>query len=660
MHSRFIGACFAILLAAMPALAGGDDWLPINLADPSLKTPIVERDADAEAIFWDVRLDNSGGRLTFSHYLRVKVFTERGRDLESKIDITYAGHTLIDGIAARTIKPDGSIIELKPADIFERTIVKLSGVKVKARSFVLPGVEPGAIVEYRWREVYPGGIAYDVPLPFQRNIPVREVSYHFRPILGIKIPMRVAFFHMPPVDLVPEPGFFFRVTMNNVEAFREQPYMPPEDEVRPWALVYYSTSGEADKEKYWQRIGKLQYDFYKKLMKVDDAVRRAGAEAIGNAMAPDEKLQRLFDYCRTKVKNLDQPSLETTAEDLANRKENKTPSDTLKHGEASGFEINMLFGALAVAAGFDARKSSMANRGKGFFEPGVPHAYFLSLMAMAVKVGDRWRFYNPGAGYVPSDMLPWYEEGEDALISDPDNAVFAPTPMSPPEKSGLRRTATLRLSEDGTIEGDVRVDYIGHSAVVKKKQDADDSPAQREQSLRAEVTRQMSSAELSNISLENITNSAKPLPYSYHVRVAGYAQRTGKRLFVQPSFFKRGLSSVFSSNDRKFDIYFRYPWSELDQVTIELPDGYVLETRDPPISFEFANNGTYSSTIEPAKEGRAIVYKREFYFGVGGTILFPRNRYSGLKAFFDKVQQQDNLAVTVVKPGTTTASAEPE
>ena len=44
--------------------------------DPSA----VEKDADAEAIFWEVRIDdNPDGDLIFNHYIRVKVFTDRGR-----------------------------------------------------------------------------------------------------------------------------------------------------------------------------------------------------------------------------------------------------------------------------------------------------------------------------------------------------------------------------------------------------------------------------------------------------------------------------------------------------------------------------------------------------------------------------------------------------
>jgi len=113
-----------------------------------MKNATVEKEADAEAIFWEIRIDdNPDGNLIFTHYIRVKVFTERGRESQSKIDLVYGKlygtETKISDIAARTIKPDGTIVELNKKDIFERTVIKTSGLKFKARSFAMPAVEPG-------------------------------------------------------------------------------------------------------------------------------------------------------------------------------------------------------------------------------------------------------------------------------------------------------------------------------------------------------------------------------------------------------------------------------------------------------------------------------------------------------------------------------------
>src|SRR5688572_11273086 len=52
-------------------VAGGEEWRPVDAADIALKAPIVEPTADAEAIFWDIRVDDGGANdLVLSHYVR--------------------------------------------------------------------------------------------------------------------------------------------------------------------------------------------------------------------------------------------------------------------------------------------------------------------------------------------------------------------------------------------------------------------------------------------------------------------------------------------------------------------------------------------------------------------------------------------------------------
>jgi hypothetical protein len=111
------------LFIAVPAFASGDEWKPIDPAALALKAPVVEKDADAEVLFWEVRIDDQPEELSLRHYIRIKVFTERGKESASKVDLTYLGSARIKDIAARVIKADGSIVELKKEDVLERTIV---------------------------------------------------------------------------------------------------------------------------------------------------------------------------------------------------------------------------------------------------------------------------------------------------------------------------------------------------------------------------------------------------------------------------------------------------------------------------------------------------------------------------------------------------------
>jgi hypothetical protein len=643
-------ACLAF--AAAPA-AAREEWSPVDPALLTIKEPVVEKDADAEAVFWEVRVadEQSGStvRTVLKHYVRVKIFTERGSESQSKVDIPYSGRYRIEAIAGRTIKPDGSIVELKPDAVFERTIVSFGRLKVKAKSFAMPAVEPGAVIEYRWREVRGDSLSMYEQLPFQRDIPVQLVKYYIKPLSlpGFPFGMRYQGFHLKNTPFTREPDGSYSTAMSNVPAFREEPRMPPEDQVRPWMLLYYSRDRKLEPEKFWIEHGKDLYGEFKPMMKVNDEVKRAAAEAAGDASSPDEKIARIFEFCRSKIKDVDDDASGLTAIDREKMKENKSPADTLKRGAGTGTDINMLFAALATAAGFDVRPIALSDRSRIFFDRGFPDPYFLGGMSIAVKIGEEWRFFDPASTHVPFGMLRWQEEGISALVLDPKAPVWVTTPISAPEKSTEKRTAQLRLAEDGALEGDVRVEYTGHFAADRKELDDDDTPEEREQRLRDALKARLGAVELSGVQIENPSGPLKPYVYAYHVKVPGYAQRTGKRLFLQPAFFQRGTSALFPTSARTHSIYFHYPWTESDQVDIELPEGYTLDNADAPAPVGAGEVSKYDVYMGITKDGKKLHYKRTFMFGGGGTIVFPQTSYTPLKQYFDAIHAADTHTITL-------------
>ena len=669
---RRLSSCVAagllfVLLGCAPALAFGDDWKPIDPSELALKTPVVERDADAEILLWDVRIDDDQEDLQFKHYVRIKVFTERGRESQSRIDIPYLSkYVQIKDIAGRTVKADGTIAELKKEDIFERDIVKASGLKLKAKSFAMPGVEAGAIIEYRWREVRPGALANYQRLQFQREIPIQKVTYHVKPLQSPYFPfgMRYMPFRIPQQDRLfqKEKDGFFAITQEKVPAFREEPNMPPEDQVRAWMLIYYSPDTKLDPARFWKQYGKERYDIYKSRIKPNDDVRKAAVEIVGDATDPEQKLARIYDFCRTKIKNASDDASGLTADQLEKMKENKSPGDTLKRGVGDGGDVDMLFAALASAAGFDARVAFTADRSDIFFDTNFADSYFMRYpTSIAVKVGEQWRFFNPGYGYLPFGMLRWQEEGTPTLITDPKDPQFVLSPLSAPDKTVQKRTATLSLTEDGTLEGDVRIEYTGHYAIEMKEAADDDSPAEREEALKKRIHARLSSAELTNIRVENITDYTKPFVYQFHIRVPNYAQRTGKRLFLRPAFFQYGAQPLFPTSDRKNDIYFHHPWSEEDHVEINMPEGYALDNAESPAPYGANQISQYQPKLAVTKDNRTLIYDRKFYFDSkassgGGYMVLPATSYAQAKSYFDEVHKQDEHTISLKQAAATAAT----
>jgi hypothetical protein len=649
--------CFGASIS-QPVLAG-DEWRAVDPAELASKTPKVEKDADAEAIFWEVRIDDSSDdSLSMQHYVRVKIFTDRGREKYSKFDIPFIKGTKIKDIAARVIKGDGAIVEIAKDDVFEREIVKANGLKVRAKSFAVPGLEPGVIVEYRYREVISDGSASGMHLKFQRDIPVQTLTYYYKPY-NQKTPNYQNFNFQDTKFVQSEKGFWV-ATRTNVPALIEEPQMPPENQVVPWMLLQsvrvniseaafgYSISikDPGNPTAYWGAVGNDRALLTKFMNKQDKDVKKVAEDLVASADTPEAKLQKLYEYCQKEINNT---SFDTALTDDQRKKlpKNGSIADVLKHKTASAAFVDMLFGSMANSLGFETRIGFSGNRSEMFFEPKMTNESFIHPAFIGVKVGDDWRFFNPGTKFLPYGSLLWYEDDVWALLIGEKQYSWVRVPFTTPDKSLARRTGKFTLLEDGTLEGNVSIELTGQSAITYRMENYDKSDNQREVDLKEDVKRRISTAEVSDVGIENLNDPNKPLVEKFKVRVPQYAQKTGKRLFLQPSFFEYGEPSIFSGATRKYDIYFHYPWSEKDEVEIGLPPGYQLDNADRPGSFQAGNISQYNVSIAITKDNQKLILRREFFFGGEGNTVFPRSGYDQVKGLFDQLHTNDEHTISL-------------
>jgi hypothetical protein len=644
-----LASALFVLLALSSALAGGGDndaasvWRPITPAELQMNAPTVEPDADAEAIFWEVRLDDKkSNKLSYEHYVRVKIFTERGRERFAKMDIPFMKGKKVENVAARVIKPDGTVIELKPTDIFEREIAKAGKQRVLAKSFAVPGIEPGVIVEYRYSETFKGESAGGERLIFQRDIPMQRVSYYVRPhSSGV---LNFNSYNMQETRFV-ENGDGFRVaTMTNVPALKEEPYMPPDDEVKRWVFLSYSNLGSL---LQWGFLSQRWELTLAKFAKPTKEIKAKAAELTAGAASDDEKVRRIYDFVQKRVRNItyDKNLTEEQIEDL----DVKDADDALKRGMGNSFHLDLLFAALTKAVGLETNVVVAGDRSDNFFTPEkYPFTGFIQMSGIAVKIGTEWKYFDPCQPYMPYGMLPWNREDVRAMLIGDGGNLWKTIPAVDISKSRAKRTGTLKLSADGTLEGDVTFEYEGHQAISRRRDQIKDSPAKREENFRDEIKKKISTAEITALSVENFEDSTKPLTYRMKIRVPNYAQRVGKRLILQPGFFEYGSQPVFISATRTYNMYFPYPWSEEDSLEIKFPADFELDGADSPaLVSDPSKIGVDKISISVEKASNILRYNRNFHFGANGKILFPVAVYKPMKNLFDAFHKADTHAISL-------------
>lgn len=641
--------------AAVPVVTADNFWLPITDAEMQMKAPVVDPKAGIEALFTRVHVADgysSAYYRTSVHYVRLKVFTQEGKDKAANFDIPYDSEATISSIAGRTIKPDGTILELSKDAIHDRVTVKLGGYKRMSKSFAMPGVEVGSIVEYRWREISEGLNIRYLRLQFQDEFPVQRATVFVKPLSKEYVSGEMAMrpFNCKPSPMKLENDGFTSVTLTNVPAFREEPMMPGEPNVRPWELVYYDEGeNRKDPDRYWADVAKKEYSIIRDSMKTSGELKQAAAEAVAGAKDDNEKAVRLVGWIHSHVRDLfsHQVNDEERAALLKKfpKDRRRTSVEAFKSGIATADEMNTLFAALATEVGLNARPVMVANREDMIFDKRMVERLFLPSIDMGISMGGTWKLYDVSARLLPPGMLSWREEDVPALVTDPKNPQFIIVPVTTPADSLSARKAKLVLAEDGTLEGDVSETWSGHAA-EQRRRDLDGESAERQQeSGKDEILKLYPQAEVTALHLENAGNPEKPLELSYHIRIPNYAARTGKRILLQPLYFQRGEAPVFANADRQYAVMFPYAWQERDVVSIQLPAGFPLEKPESPGELGFGTPGSYKVTMSAGKN--ELLYTREFTFGNGGLIAYPRESYAQLKRVFDEIHRRDEITLSL-------------
>jgi len=141
-------ALLSAITIGIPMVSWAIDFQPVSPDELTIRNEPKAPGAPAIILYRQVdRNDNDAHQ---DEYVRVKILTDEGRKY-ADVEIPYwKGNLKITKFQARTIKPDGSIVNFagKP---FDKTIVKARGLRILAKTFAMPDVTVGSIIEYSYR-----------------------------------------------------------------------------------------------------------------------------------------------------------------------------------------------------------------------------------------------------------------------------------------------------------------------------------------------------------------------------------------------------------------------------------------------------------------------------------------------------------------------------
>ncbi len=664
---RITALLLALASFTLPCHAGllSNDWPELPQEDRDQTAPSVDPNANAEILLFDVyvregtlneRAVESGG-LYYSYFLRMKAFTAEGVEKILRYKISLDTRALTPEFAGRVIQPDGTIILLDKKDIQESKSVNRCGVEVSSRSFAMPGLVPGSIVELKWsqdyRYYYSKGNFFTLA---DKTLPTKVVRLHF-------MPRRDQYCYFSYRDVAKEMkqgrSGYWETEAHNVAAIPDEPYLPPYLSLQPWVAIRYTEEkSEVKHESFWEnRSWDIHRNAKKGIEGVDSAVVKKAAELTAGIDDPQQKLKKIYDFCIRDIVNLYSPRAGLSDTDRAELKSNNDPAKTLKTGRGTGYDVNCLFASLAEAAGFEVDFAQCCDKTQLDWDPNFLNEKMIPDWLVIVRNGENVEFFDPGTLYLPFGMLRAANEGTVAVLGNSKKADVARTPASASAKSQLLRMGDFTLDEEGKLAGKAVFKFSGHRARSFKLDYDDLTPQERIDKYKNDIRELVPTAELSDVEILNADDPDKDVEVRFHLEAPGFAEITDGRLFLTPAIFEKASKPFFISEKRALDIQFPNLWEVHDNIRIAYPDGYAIEEGNAPKNVIDTPQLSYTVQLGASKTRNIVVYKRNLKIA---TIGLPARIYDDIRALFDSINTEDHHVLTLRRKEAAPAESAPQ
>jgi hypothetical protein len=645
---------FVCCVAASLCFAQKEDWLPITPQDLQVKEVPGNPGAAAIQLYYADYIDDQ----LHSEFIyeRIKILNDQGKkyaDVEIPIFIPDSS---LSNLKARTIHPDGKIIEFtgKP---FQKTIIKGQGIKYLAKTFTLPEVAVGSIIEYKFLVIMPEHTLYNNSWTIQHDLYTVKESFRMKAYTGAletkhggSSQLSMIYSNMP-ANLKPQrKGEGFEMEAHDIAAFEVEDHMPPEENYKPQVRFFYGGTEISSADKFWQDEGRDWNDEAEHFIGNHKEIQSAATEAIGSETDWDKQVRKLYARAQ-QVRNLSYER-ERTAEEQKREslKNNNNVLDVLNHGYGTRNDIGLFFAAMARAAGFRTSLLRASNRSERFFDKGLLSGNQLDTELIVVKINGQDVYLDPGTKFCPYGLVRWPRTSTAALKLDKQGGSFVTVPPASHEKAVVHRNAKLTLVEDGSVKGDLTVQFDGGEALEHRLDALRTDEAGRKKDLEDELKEWLpATAIVKLVDAKGWEGTDDPLIAQFSVEIPGYASAVGKRLLLPSYLFQSKQKDAFKNADRKYPVYFPYAFSQMDSISFKFPAGYTMEgkAQDQDARLPYA---AYQSASQ--FDGRQFVVQRTLLFN---GIFFDLKQYSDVKNFFNKVQAGDEQQAVLQVGGSTSA-----
>jgi hypothetical protein len=633
----------------------------IHPKDPGAEAAILFKKGETNFTY----SDEKGFEMITKVKTRIKIYKKEGYkwadqsqkyyiDGSSKENMRFSDavtYNLVNGKIEKTkLKSDGD---------FDEKINKYWGRK----KITLPNVKEGSIVEFEYTLQSPNVSTID-EWYFQEEIPVNYAEYTTKIPEYFNYNTRFKGFVTPKIEsssiqrkvdatyneMVNQIGGarnergnysfeFVEKTTNyflaNVPAIKDEVYVNNVDNYRvslTHELSFYKGANGVPKfyATDWESVTKTIYDnedFGTELSKTGYFENEIN-HLIAAITDPNEKIDAIFNYVKSNM-NWNKFTGYYCADGVKKAFKDKT-------GNVA--EINLMLTAMLRHAGFTANPVLISTRSNGIAL--FPNRSAFNYVISAVEYNNSLILMDATEKLSSPNILPEGDLNWSGRLIRKDgtsnNVDLMPTTLSNQNTNLL-----YSVDKNGEINGKIRRQLTGQLALDFRQNKLQIN----KETYLENLENNNNKIEISEYVRENDLDLSKPIVESYTFKSKNDTEVIDNKIYLNPLLFFTTTINPFKQEVREYPIDFGYPIEHKYNVSVEIPEGFQMESIPKPVALA-TENGSLNFRYIIGTNGNKIQIQ------LTTTVkeaIFQSNLYDMLKDFFAKNISKENEKIVLSK-----------
>ncbi|MEP7009746.1 MAG: DUF3857 domain-containing protein [Acidobacteriota bacterium] len=576
---------------------------------------------------------------------RVKILTEQGKD-RGEIQLFHSSFVRLYSLTARTVLPDGRVVELAKDAKFKRKLSKSR--KYFVTSLAFPNVEVGAILDAEY-ELRFDNIFYLEPFYFSSDIPVRsaEIRYLIPGSLGVQTWMRDPFRAGVKTEQGRDVGKrTLRAWAENLPPILDEPYGLPFADLATQIMLVPTVFDEGTVHLRLMENWAATSDFLKETW---EKARRRGGESGKKAQAlaqkagtgPRDRAAAIYTFVRDEI------ALDDDNTGIFLTGTEPSADAILRAGHGTAAEKALLLETMLDALKLDAKRVWAGSRSSGLIDAQVANPAWFDRVLVAVELGpkDGGRVYlDPtdrrlGFGRLDADY-----EGTAALLPDPKKPEGVVLAQSPAEQNVEKATVTLQVGAGGRLSGTGKLELSGLSATSKLRWR--ETPEKTTEAWNDWLAEHFEGYDFTEVATkESVEDRSLSMTWTMIQKEDDALGDEATLATSRPLGPQREPFSA-STAQRRSPILFDFPYTEQVDFEIAWPEGWHVESA-PRTAKSDSAAGAFALAIQIDDPGRKATIHRTF--AVREKQLSSREECDFARDLFATAAKSDAQALVLVR-----------